>query len=153
MRVIATLLLVLMSAPGLAASGKATDLDWLTGSWAGPVGDQVLEETWNAPREGTIAALVRMSGSAGTSMMEMIVINEESGSLTLRIQQFSREYEPRFPAPNVLKLTAIGENTATFKADQPEGLQQILYVREDDTLTVTVTLPDGNLFKAELNAR
>ena len=153
MRLIATLTLLLIGMPGMAAGGKASDLGWLTGSWAGPAGDQVLEEIWNAPREGTIAALVRMSGSSETSMMEMIVINEENDSLTLRIQQFSREYQPRFPTPNALQLIDIGDNTATFKADQPGGLQQIKYVREDETLTITVTLPDGNPFEARLSAR
>ncbi len=153
MRLLVALLLALGTTPGLAASGKVSELSWLTGSWAGPVGDQLLEEIWNAPRAGTVAALVRMGGDAGTSMMEMIVINEEHGTLTLRIQQFSPTYEPRFPAPGVLALTALDENTATFKADQPGGLQQIVYVREGDTLTITVTLPDGNLFEADLSAR
>ena len=30
-------------------------LSWLTGSWEGPIGGDLLEETWLPPRAGTIA--------------------------------------------------------------------------------------------------
>ena len=152
MRWVATICLLWCS-HALAQAPSVADLDWLTGSWAGPVGDQVLEEVWNDPAGGTIAALVRMGSEKATTMLEMIVINEEDDTLMLRIQQFSRRYEPRFPTPQTMRLSELGANTATFTATGTGGLKGIVYVREDDQLTITVTLPDDNLFIAPLSAR
>ncbi len=150
-------LCLLCCAQALADAPRVTDLGWLTGDWAGPVGEQVLEEIWNEPRGGTLAALVRMGSEADTAMMELIVINEEDGTLILRMQQFSSRYESRFPAPQVMALTDMsadmGKNTATFTAASPGGLKRIVYVREGERLTITVTLPDDNLFVAPLIAR
>ena len=47
----------------------------------------------------------------------------------------------------------MGTQTATFTATSPGGLKRIVYVREGDRLTITVTLPDDNLFVAPLTAR
>ena len=62
-------------------------LDWMTGNWAGQLGPNQLEENWIATEGGSIAAMVRMTGSGATSMFEMITIEEVDGSLMLNIQQ------------------------------------------------------------------
>ena len=36
-------------------------LSWLTGNWEGPIGENLLEETWLPPSAVTIVALVRSS--------------------------------------------------------------------------------------------
>ena len=51
-------------------------LSWLTGSWEGPIGENLLEETWLPPRAGNIVALVRSSNESGTNFVEIIIIKK-----------------------------------------------------------------------------
>ena len=63
-------------------------LSWLTGSWEGPINGNILEETWLAPRSGTIVALVRSTKKTETDFVEIIHIKEENGTLSLKLQLF-----------------------------------------------------------------
>ncbi|MEC8471920.1 MAG: DUF6265 family protein, partial [Pseudomonadota bacterium] len=77
------------SLPAAPQAGPPTtidQLDWMTGNWAGQLGPNQLEENWIATEGGSIAAMVRMTGSGATSMFEMITIEEVDGSLMLNIQ-------------------------------------------------------------------
>ena len=71
------------------AAGPAADIDdlaWMTGNWVGNLGPNTLEENWILPTGGSIASMVRMTGNGGTSMFEVITIEEKDGSLELHIQ-------------------------------------------------------------------
>src|SRR6187551_2699675 len=91
-------LFALTASPMLAADGpaaKVADLAWMTGHWSGPMQGGTLEENWLEPTGASIASLVRASNATSTSMIELIVIEEESGSLTLRVQQWNPGFAPR----------------------------------------------------------
>lgn len=129
------------------------DLAWMTGYWAGPVGDQIMEENWNAPRGGTLASTVRMIGPDGTHLVELVIIREHEGSLVLVLQQFRPDFSPLTPAPQRMRLAGSGEQSVTFEdAEGSPGLQRLTYARRGDTFTVEALLPDGNTFKAALGA-
>ncbi len=148
-------LVLLLSISGLARAGtnSINDLAWMTGYWTGPVGDLVMEENWNAPLAGTIAATVRMAGKDGTQMVELVIIRELGGTLSLSLQQFNPDFSPRSPAPQVMQLKSLGDRTITFTSEAA-GLKQLTYARTDeDHYTVEATLPDGNVFKALLSRR
>ena len=53
---------------------SVNSLSWLTGSWQGPIGDNLLEETWLPPRAGTIVALVRSTNDSSTQFVEIVHI-------------------------------------------------------------------------------
>lgn len=147
-------LLCLLSAASFAAP-KATvqDLAWMQGAWAGDLGPNRLEERWNAPRAGTLASLVRMTGATGTSMIELIVIEEEAGSLVLRLQQWNPGFEPRTEGPQVFALESLGKRTVTWKALGSGGLQSLTYSRHGKRkFQVDGTTADGNAFSAKLRA-
>lgn len=118
------------------------------------MGEGILEETWGRPKAGTITAMVRMTSTRGTEMLELIAINEEEDSLILRMQQFGTDMQPRLPQAQALKLTAIGDSSATFEAHTPGGLQKLVYTREaEDGFSVAVTLTEGTQFKADMTAQ
>src|SRR5690606_8337217 len=98
-------LLGLMASMAQAQSPAATisQLSWMTGNYAGAVGPNTLEENWIGAEAGSIAAMVRMTGPNGTSMFEMITIEEVDGSLVLHIQQFDPGFKPRTPEPLEMK--------------------------------------------------
>ena len=116
----ATLLLAGMAAadsPPPAAS--IADLAWMTGAWEGPMGENaVLQETWLEPADDAMIAAVRMLEDGRTNMVELIVIEESEGTLVFRIQQWSKSYEPRMPAPQKMVLAELGENSVRFEAEE-----------------------------------
>ena len=133
-------------------SATINSLAWMEGRWAGSTGESYLEETWSAPSAGTMVAAVRMTTGDETNMVEMIIINEEEGGLTLRLQQYSRKHEPRFPA-QPLRMTAQTSDSVTFEAVGPGGLKKITYSRPtDDEFNIEVLLTEGREFVAPLKA-
>ena len=132
---------------------STTALGWMTGTWAGPVGPGELEENWTVPKAGSIQALVRMTGDGKTSMVEMIVIEEEEGSLTLRLQQWDPGFKPRTPEPSTMKLVDIGENTVAFEAISEAEIAKLRYTRDGDNFTISIENAAGAAFDLPLKAR
>jgi len=147
-------LLMLGAALTMTAEAGVADLAWMTGSWAGPAGpDNTLEENWSAPADGSIGSLVRMRGNGTTSMVELIVVEEEGDSLVLHIQQWDPGFTPRPAGPQKMSLVSMGDRTVSFKADGPGGLAGLTYSRPaDDTFTVDVETADGGKFQIVLKA-
>ena len=90
-------------------------LSWLTGSWEGPIGEDLLEETWLPPRAGNIVALVRSSNESGTNFVEIIIIKEINGTLELQLQLFDDSLKPINKNPHSFELTKIENNYISFK--------------------------------------
>ena len=135
------------------ARASVADLGWMTGTWSGPVGGgNVLEENWTVPKAGSIQSLVRMTGPAGTSMVELIVIEEEEGTLRLRLQQWNPGMKPRTEGPSVMTLAEMGENTVAFQAEAGAMFDKLRYTRDGDRFTISITNPDGSRFDIPLKA-
>ena len=132
---------------------SVADLGWMTGTWSGPVGGgNVLEENWTTPKAGSIQSLVRMTGPGGTSMVELIVIEEEEGSLRLRLQQWDPGMKPRTPEPSVMTLEEMGENAVAFRAEPGAMFAKLSYTRDGDNFTIGITNHNGSQFNLPLKA-
>ena len=100
-------------------AASIADLAWMTGAWEGPMGENaVLQETWLEPADDSMMAAVRLLEGGKTNMVELIVIEESQGTLIFRIQQWSKSYEPRMPAPQKMVLAELGENRVRFEAEE-----------------------------------
>ena len=100
-------------------AASIADLAWMTGAWEGPMGENaVLQETWLEPADDAMIAAVRMLEDGKTNMVELIVIEESEGTLIFRIQQWSKSYEPRMPAPQKMVLAELGENSVRFESQE-----------------------------------
>jgi hypothetical protein len=108
---------------------KVENLSWLTGSWDGQLGPNVLEENWSLPRSGSIASLVRQTGPDGMGMIEMVFIEEANGTLELHLQQWDSGFSPRSPAAQKMTMADMTENSVTFRAVGEGGLAQLKYSR------------------------
>ena len=148
-----TIMAVLLTLPAAALAG-VSDLAWMAGAWAGPAGpDSTLEENWTAPADGTIGSLVRMRGAGATSMVELIVIEEQGDDLVLYLKQWDPGFQPRTPGPQKMTMTSMGERTVSFRAAEPGGLAALTYSRPaDDTFTIDIETGDGNQFQLVLKA-
>ena len=132
---------------------SVADLGWMTGTWSGPVGGgNVLEENWTTPKAGSIQSLVRMTGPGGTSMVELIVIEEEEGTLRLRLQQWDPGMKPRTPEPSVMSLEEMGDNTVAFQGESGAMFARLRYTRDGDSFTIGITNHNGSQFDLRLKA-
>ena len=131
---------------------SVADLGWMTGTWSGPVGGGVLEENWTTPKAGSIQSLVRMTGPGGTSMVELIVIEEEEGTLRLRLQQWDPGMKPRTPEPSVMTLEEMGDNTVAFRAEPDAMFAGLRYTRDGENFTIGITNHNGSQFNIPLKA-
>ena len=106
-------------------------LSWLTGSWEGPIGEDLLEETWLPPRAGNIVALVRSSNESGTNFVEIIIIKEINGTLELQLQLFDDSLKPINKNPHRFELTKIENNFISFKGVSAGAHKTLSYQRPE----------------------
>ena len=136
-------LLVYTPAFGQGPSAKVSDLAWMTGHYKGDTGNGSLEENWAEPAGGSIASLVRSTGGGATTMIELIVVEEEGDSLTLRLKQWDSGMEERAEGFQVMELIEIGDKKVVFKNTGDVGLQQLGYSLSGDQFTISVQTAQG----------
>lgn len=139
--------------PPAGEKASVAALAWMTGTWAGSVGPGELEENWTTPKAGAIQAVVRMTGGGETSMVELIVIEEEEGTLRLRLQQWDPGFKPRMPVAQAMKLIDLGENTVAFEAETAGDIAELRYTRDGDNFTISIVNAAGAAFDLPLKAR
>lgn len=133
---------------------KITDLAWMTGTWAAPLGPNTLEENWTTATNGNIASMVRMTGPNGVSMWEVITIEEKDGSLLMNIQQWDAGFVPRTPAAQKMELVEVGDKRVKFKAITEGPMNTLAYsIGADGSFNIEAGQPDGSVAKLALKAR
>lgn len=119
-------------------------LDWLTGSWEGPIGDSVLEESWLPPRANTITAVVRLTKGAVTEFVELIKIEKIDQSFELRLNLFDALLKPRSEKPQVLKLSKISDKSVTFNGVNEGSHRKLSYeLVGNDKFAIRIITADG----------
>ena len=142
-----------LSGPVLAEgpAAKVADLAWMSGHWSGPMQNGTLEENWIQPTAKSMAALVRATGADATTMIELIVIEEENDTLMLRVQQWNPGFAPRTPGPQVMKLKSSEPNKVVFESTGEGGLKTLGYSRpEPGKFVISIELPAGQKFDIPL---
>lgn len=136
---------LVVTAPALAQgpAAKIDDLAWMTGRYEGNTGNGTLEENWAEPVGGSIASLVRSTANGATNMIELIVVEEEGDSLTLRLKQWDPGMNPRTEGFQVMELMEIGDNRVVFRNAGEGGIQQLGYSLAGDQFTISVKTAGG----------
>lgn len=151
------LLSVTLGVSSMALAGPPATIDqlsWMTGNWAGPIGPNQLEENWIGGEGGSIAAMVRITGSGSTNMFEVITIEEVDNSLVLHIQQFDPGFAPRTPTAQKMELAEITENSVHFVAVSEGGMASLGYSNPDpDTFIIHVGQANGGTLDINLKKR
>ena len=126
-------------------------LDWLTGSWEGPIGDSVLEESWLPPRANTITAVVRLTKGTVTEFVELIKIEKIDQSFELRLNLFDASLKPRSEKPQVLKLSKISDKSVTFKGVNEGSHRKLSYeLVGNDKFAIRIITADGEKIAIDL---
>ena len=99
--------------------------------------------------------MVRMYGPEGTSMFEVIVVEEVGDTLELRLQQWDPHLEPRTPEPTLFELVEVGERAVKWKAVADGAQIRSLGYRSptNDTFVISVQLSNGEEMELELTAK
>lgn len=126
-------------------------LDWLTGSWEGPIGDSVLEESWLPPRANTITAVVRLTKGSVTEFVELIKIEKIDQSFELRLNLFDASLKPRSEKPQVLKLSKITDKSVTFNGVNEGSHRKLSYeLVGNDKFAIRIITADGEKIAIDL---
>ena len=153
------LFVLAFSTAAVAAAGdpppaKVADLAWMSGHWSGPMAGGTLEENWTKPAGGSIASLVRATNADATTMIELIVIEEENGSLVLRLQQWNPGFQPRSPQPQTMRLVESAPAKVVFEATGEGGLKRLGYSRPAPVnFVISIETAQGQKFDIPLTAK
>jgi hypothetical protein len=102
-------------------------LRWMSGHWRRADAGSVQEEVWLAPLGGAMLGMDRDVRSDGKVLFEHMRIQEEDGTVVFHASLQGR-------APIAFRLTAAGENDATFEREGDAFPARIRYWRRDRVL-------------------
>ncbi len=125
----------------MAADGpKASDLSWLSGTWAQEHEGQRVEETWTAVQGGTLFGVSRTTKGTTTVFHEFLRIEPVEAGLTYVALPKG--------APAETPFVAVGHGAAWVRFENPthDFPTSIRYERDNDVLKVEVRGPDGKGF-------
>ena len=132
--------MIWMLATALAAPPTAADLAWMTGTWLDKDGDRVVEETWTAPRGGTLMGINRSTEGNQTRFYESLRIEPRDGVLTYVARPKGAPQETPFA------LTEHGTNWVLFANPLHDFPKTLRYQRDGDTMRVSVRGDGGKGF-------
>jgi len=143
--VIGGIILATQAMPGAAqttgaapVTGQAVDpverLGWIAGCWEGTLSSgATYEESWLAPRAGTLIGMARLTRDDRMLSFEFIRIADDQGTLVYSAQPSGRP-------PTHFRATALTGNEAKFENPEHDFPQRILY---------RLTPPDALLARIE----
>ena len=86
-------------------------------------------------------------------MIELIVVEEEAGSLMLRLQQWDPGLKPRTDAPQVMKLVESIPNKVVFENVGEGGMKRLGYSKTGNKFTISIERPNGTSRDIVLTAK
>lgn len=124
-------LALISCAPAPSAPTPTLDgFEWLAGCWLSRDG---AVEQWEPESGSAIAAANLFPQSDGTQVSQSVRIEAQSdGTVTLAASMAGGE-------PRTYALTARGEHEATFENAANEGPKRVVYRRDGDRLTITLS--------------
>lgn len=114
------------------------DADWLVGSWVGTGFGQNFEEVWTRPSVGSMVGLFKLFTDEGVSFYEILLLEVEDGTLSLKVKHFSDEFiawEDKEDYVN-FKLVAKEDDALHFG-----GIS--FYRRSDDQIDAYIVMRNG----------
>jgi hypothetical protein len=125
------------AAPPPAPRATADTLAWLAGSWAGAEGPLEMEESWTAPRGGTLLGVHRDVKEGRTVGFEFLRIQEMPEGLTYWASPGGGPATP-------FRLKEAGERRVVFENLQHDFPQRILYwIDAEGALRARIEGPQG----------
>ncbi len=125
---------VLLSASVSVNAGTRVDLSWLAEQWCSADGSASYEESWLAPRGGSMVGVAREIRDGRMASFEFLRIAEVDGVPTYFAQPGGR-------APTAFKRSDGGEAWVRFENTAHDFPQRIEYRRDGDKLNAEISGP------------
>ncbi|MEP6755165.1 MAG: DUF6265 family protein [Chthonomonadales bacterium] len=106
---------------------KVADLAFMAGSWEGKLQGATLEETWLAPKAGSLLGMMREDLDGKTAIREFEVIEETPEGVMMTIKHFNAKMEELPGRMLSRKLVTLKVDEATFESTGPEPKQKLTY--------------------------
>ncbi len=122
---------------GLKGAAPA-DFHWLSGSWTGRHGEDVVEEYWSPLGADTLMAMLRWQKDDRVFFYELMVIERDGEHLALRIKHFDpglRGWEEKGEAMEY-RLVRLRDREAVF-LESNEPRRWVIYRLETDDRLVS----------------
>ena len=135
------LMIAMLALPLMAQAAPAptvNDLGWMAGRWEAGEGGRWTEESWTAPRAGTMFGISR--SGRGEQVREFEYIRLQAGADGVVAYNAS----PGGRAPVAFRLTARNGTSATFENSQHDYPQRVVYRRDGDTMVATISTMSGS---------
>jgi hypothetical protein len=135
-------LLASLSAADPPNSSPPTKLDsagWLIGRWQSPEGERVMcEEHWSAPAGGAMVGMFRMLSGGKPSVYEILLLEEESDGVWLRLRHFRPQMVAQEQEPIKIKLASATAEQLVFENPDGNRPNRVIYALAGDELTATI---------------
>jgi len=121
------------------ANATLANLAWLEGRWQGTWGPRIIDQTWMAPKAGTMIGVFREVGNDNTLVVELFSLVETSAGIEYRSRHFTPSLAPwETSAPSVLKLTSADPARIVFENALDGKPKRVVFTRTGpDTYTST----------------
>lgn len=130
--------LALLLAAQAPAPTRVDDLAWMTGTWESATGERWIEETWSAPRGGTMIGFTRHGVGDALHEFEFGLLQAgEDGIVTYFAQPQGRPAVP-------FRLAPSAANEAVFENPEHDFPQRIRYRRDGETMVASISAIDGS---------
>jgi hypothetical protein len=114
------------------------DLGWMAGRWEAADGERWTEESWTAPRGGTMFGISR--SGRGETLREFEFLRLQAGADGSVAYNASPGGRPAV----AFRLVARDGTSATFENPQHDYPQRIVYRRDGDVMVATISAIDGS---------
>jgi hypothetical protein len=107
-------------------------LSWLTGTWLGHNGQDLVEEHWSPLRGNTLMGMFRWVTAGQVRFYELLAIEQEGEEVFLRIKHFDSKlvgWEEKDRAHEFVLVHLQGQEAVFFELDRPEA-RWTVYRRE-----------------------
>jgi len=120
-------------------------LTWLSGTWAGTMGEGAYsEETWSTPAGSCMVGMWRLIEEGQARVLELLTLTVEDGAVVLRLRHHDGAlvaWEEK-GAPLTLTLVRRGNREAAFEGTEDGTSIRLTYRRTGDRLDVVLEKPD-----------
>ncbi len=120
-------------------------LTWLSGTWAGTMGEgDYSEETWSTPAGTSMVGMWRLVKGGTPRVLELLTLTVENATVIMRLRHHDGTlvaWEEK-DAPLALKLVRRGNREAVFEGVEDGKTLRLTYRRTGDRLDVVLEKPD-----------
>jgi hypothetical protein len=129
---------IVCAAASQAPVSTVASLDWLEGHWRSESGPgEITEEVWIGARAGKMFGIGRSVRGRLTRSFEYMRIEEGEGGLIFVAQ-------PGGAPPTRFAMVSHARNQVVFENRATDYPQRVVYRRQGERLTATISLADGS---------